>query len=50
MLGMSFFHDSMKAESGVGAAGRSVDKGLAPARRVRAKRREACRNMVYGGF
>jgi hypothetical protein len=46
MLGMTFFHDSTKAASVVGAAGRSVEKGLAPALRVRAKWREACRNMV----
>jgi hypothetical protein len=47
-LGMTFFHDSTKAVSVVGEAGRSVEKGLALALRVRAKSREACRNMVDG--
>lgn len=34
MLGVTFFHESTKAESELGAAGRSVEKGLAPALRA----------------
>ena len=49
-LGTTFFHDSMKLESCAGVAGTSVEKARVlldvVAVVVRAKRRDACRNMV----
>ena len=52
ILGMAFFHDSMKAESVVGVVGSSVENLRTPSSVVvggRAKTREACPSMAMAG-